>query len=210
MKKNSGGAKGFGGAQDRAQVAGVLQASGHDERAVARAIEQLSGRESRQLEQRRHALGRVAGHDRVEECIRQDERFGAGVDLGQKFFGERARRFAEEHALQMQAAAQCFFEQFDAFDGALAVRGQFGAAECQPQFLQPLVVAAGDGPQTVRLHCEFARACARASRSCFIDWFQEQDVWYISLFKPTMLKPIMLYGRFTPAIRKEPECARKS
>src|ERR1700732_793526 len=48
----------------------------------------------------------------------------------------------------MLAAAQCLFKQFDAFDGAFSLGSQFGAAECDPQFFQPLVVAAGDGTQT--------------------------------------------------------------
>jgi len=30
----------------------------------------------------------------------------------------------------MLAAAQCFFEQLDAFDGTLALGSQLGAAEC--------------------------------------------------------------------------------
>jgi hypothetical protein len=50
----------------------------------------------------------------------------------------------------MQAAAQCFVEQLTAFDGTLPLGRQFGAAECEPQFFQPLVVAAGDGAQTIR------------------------------------------------------------
>src|ERR1019366_8974881 len=81
----------------------------------------------------------------------QDERFGAGVNLGQKFFGKRPCRFAEEYALQMLTAAQRFFEQLDAFDGTLTLGGQLGPAECEPQLFQPLVVAAGHGTQTVRL-----------------------------------------------------------
>ena len=58
---------------------------------------------------------------------------------------------AEEYAVQMLAAAQCFFEQFDAFDGTLTLCRQLGTAEREPQFFQPLVVAAGDGAQAVRL-----------------------------------------------------------
>jgi hypothetical protein len=51
----------------------------------------------------------------------------------------------------MLAAAQCFFEQLDTFDGTLTLGSQFGAAESQAQFFQPLVVAASDGAQAVRL-----------------------------------------------------------
>src|SRR5260370_27921811 len=51
----------------------------------------------------------------------------------------------------MLAAAQRFFEQLDAFDGALSLGSQLGAAEGETQVFQPLVVAAGDGTQTAGL-----------------------------------------------------------
>jgi hypothetical protein len=101
----------------------------------------------------------------------------------------------------MLAAAQCFFQQLDAFDGALTLGSQFGAAECLPQFFQPLVVAAGDGAQTVRL----TRVRAGFA-SCFMGWFQSTGcmvhfIVYATTFRPTIFKP---------TIRKGPECARKS
>ncbi len=82
----------------------------------------------------------------------------------------------------MLAAAQRFFQQFDAFDGALTLGSQFGAAESLAQFFQPLVVTAGNGAQTVCLS-----ASSSGFTSCFMGWFQSQDVWYISLFKPTIV-----------------------
>ena len=65
-------------------------------------------------------------------------------DLGKKLFGERAGGFAEENAFQVLAVAEGFFEQFDAFDGALAFGGEFGAAEGLAQVFEACIVASGD------------------------------------------------------------------
>jgi hypothetical protein len=43
----------------------------------------------------------------------------------------------------MPAVAQRFFDQFDAFNGALTLRSQLGAAEGEAQFFQARVVTTG-------------------------------------------------------------------
>jgi hypothetical protein len=57
----------------------------------------------------------------------------------------------------MLAAVQCFFDDFDTFDGTFAPLSQCGAVERHAQFLQALVVTAGDRAQTVALSLSLRR-----------------------------------------------------
>ena len=66
------------------------------------------------------------------------------ADLGQQFFSDVRRRFPEEYGPKFQSAADRFFHDPHAFNGAFAALGPLPSRECLPQFLHRRMVAAFD------------------------------------------------------------------
>src|SRR5882724_1459742 len=105
-------------------------------------------RDGMNLDQSGHTLRGVARDYRIKEGVRKKQKFDASVDLGQELFGERSCRFAEEHSAQSLAAADRFFDELHAFNGAFAFGREFAAAEGLAQFLEARIVATGDAVQS--------------------------------------------------------------
>jgi len=69
--------------------------------------------------------------------------------LRQQARGTGLTGFADENRAETKPAADCFFNDAEALNGAFTRSGQFPSAEGQAQFFQQRVVAAFDAAQAV-------------------------------------------------------------
>ena len=67
-----------------------------------------------------------------------------GADLGQQAFCQVLRGFLKEHRAKAQPAADGFFNDAEAFDGAATIFGAFRVRERLTEFLHQSIVAAFD------------------------------------------------------------------
>src|SRR6266478_4163196 len=144
----AGRAKGGSGAQDGADVAGVLDAGKNDKQGSASrkgsAHEIVEGSFA-WMDQRGDALRMLGVGEAFEEAIRGTKdgksHFGA-VDEGGEAFVMAFAGFAEKHGLNAAAGTQRFFDEAHAFNAnEAAFRGQ-AAAESHAELLEPAIVAA--------------------------------------------------------------------
>ena len=99
-------------------------------------------------DERGDALRMLGVGDALEQAIGgaqdRDSDFGA-IDQRREAFMVAFAGFAEEDGLDRAAGAQRFFDQADAFDADAAGFGGQAAAQGDAKFLEPAIVAAGDG-----------------------------------------------------------------
>src|SRR5260370_38017680 len=68
-KHHAGASEGFGRAENRAQVAGILQSSEYHDGAYLHPLQHIVERKFFEAHQRGHALRRFAGHETVEQLV---------------------------------------------------------------------------------------------------------------------------------------------
>ena len=97
--------------------------------------------------QRSHALRRFAGDDAGEQLVGQQQGLDLGAELGQKPFCPGRGRLAEKDCPKPQAAANGFFQDAQAFNGAVAVRGELAAGKGPAQLFDQRIMASLDAAQ---------------------------------------------------------------
>ena len=98
-----------------------------------------------------HPLRRLARHRGGEQPVGQQQSFDVGGDLGHQPLGFGFCRPAEEHRPELQPAAQGFFHDAHALNGAMAIGSEFAASEGATQLLDQGVVPSFEGMQSRRL-----------------------------------------------------------
>jgi uncharacterized SAM-binding protein YcdF (DUF218 family) len=125
-EQGAGGSEGFGGADDGAGVAGILQAvEDGDEGAVS---EQLFKLPCGWLHQCHHALGGFGGGEALEEAIGKDGEFAAG-ERGQAAFDGGSDGFGGEDGFHFAAGGEGLLKKVESFSNPAAVRRQPAAGD---------------------------------------------------------------------------------
>ena len=138
-QENAGGGEGFGRAEERADVAGVLQTGEDENERRLTAEERVYRREGRRVDERGDALGLLGGDGTGEDIGRQQEMFGV--------IGNCERRLvavAQEDGGEAQMAADGLGDEVLAFDGNEPGGGAAGAGEGGAQLFDARVLAALD------------------------------------------------------------------
>lgn len=137
QQQRAGGAEGFCGAQERADIAGVLQA-GEDEDQGELAEERFDG-EGRRMDERCDAL-RLLGGDGAGEDIGCEKKL---LGVGREFDAGRVV-LAEKGCDEPESAAQGFRDEVLAFDGDQAGGGAAAVREGGAQLFDTRILAALD------------------------------------------------------------------
>ena len=146
----SGGPKSRGGAEDGADVAGILDAGENDEEGSAGtggSGEEFIEREFAGLDECGDALGMFGIGDALEEAVGGAEDGEAGVwtaDERGEALAVAFAGFAEEDGFDAAGGAESFFNEARAFDADGAVFRGKAAAEGDAKLLEPAVFAAGE------------------------------------------------------------------
>jgi hypothetical protein len=145
-----GRAESGGGAEDGADVAGILDACENDEKRSAGgsgSADEIVERSFARFNQRGDALRMLGIGETFEEAVGGAERgeaeFGA-IDQRGEALAVTLAGFAEEHGLDGAAGTQSLFDETDAFDADESVFSRQAAAESQTELLEPAIVAAGE------------------------------------------------------------------
>ena len=132
----------LGRAENRAQVAGILQSADNDNRADLRPFQQIIEREFFQAHQRGHALRGFAGHEAVEQFVGEQQSF----DLGAAICGRSrsARSCADSRkntALKRSPLRMASSRMRNPSMAQSPAVGEFGAGKGLAQLLHQWVVA---------------------------------------------------------------------
>ena len=139
-----------GGAQDGADIAGILHSSEHDEKRRTRFggnQEKFIERNDARLDQSGDALRMLGVGETLEKTIggSQDREGDFGrIDERSESLMVALASFAEEHRLDAAARAQSFFDQADTFDTDETGLGGQAAAQSDAECPEPAIVAAGE------------------------------------------------------------------
>jgi len=146
----SGSTEGSGGAEDGADVAGILYAGENDEERSAGAGwsgEEIVEREFARLDESGDALGMFSVGDAFEEAIGGAEYGEADVrtaDERGEAFAVAFAGFTEENSFDAAGGAEGFFDEAGAFNADGTVFGGKAAAQGDAELLEPAVFAAGE------------------------------------------------------------------
>jgi hypothetical protein len=143
------GAKGCGGAEDSADVAGILNPrKNHKKRSAGESgrVEQLIECGSARVDKSGDALGMLRVGKAFEEAV-------GSMQRGKSDFRPANKRsetivmalagFAEENRLDAATGAKRFFDEADSFDADGAGFRRQAAAESHAELFEPAVVSAG-------------------------------------------------------------------
>ena len=154
------------GAENRADIPGVLHSGKDDEkRGTGRGgrANQVIERSFAWLDQRRNTLGMFGICQTLEKSVSSAQRrktYFRAVDQRSEAFVMALAGLAEEHRLDGTAGAQCFFDEAHSFDADVTVFGRQATAENEAELLEPAIVAAGQHRKFARtlnaITCSFA------------------------------------------------------
>jgi hypothetical protein len=144
--------EGCGGAEDRADIAGILQSGeDHEQRSLAgrgSARDVIEASIAR-LDEGRDTLGMLSIRDAFEKVIGSAENWESeflAIEVGSETGVMAFAGFRQEHGFDAAAGAECFFGEADAFDTDAAGFGGKSAAKSDAELFQPAIIAASDGP----------------------------------------------------------------
>jgi hypothetical protein len=145
-----GRSEGGGGAEDGADVAGILDAGENDEErssAGERGCENFVERKLAWFDESGDALRMFGVSDAFEEAVggvKDGEGDFFAVEIGSEAGVMAASGFGKENGSDAAAGRESFFGEADAFDADGAGFGGKAAAEGDAKFLEPAILAAGD------------------------------------------------------------------
>ena len=140
---DSRGAEGFGGAQDSADVAGILHADENDDERIEAAQKIVEG-ELRRAQKSSDALRSFGGSDGSEKLVRCAKNEGRTVEFGEKRRERLFRGGAGEDGFELEAGANRFRDEADAFEADAFVFRARGVEDSAEKF-KPVIFARGDG-----------------------------------------------------------------
>src|SRR5215472_18950262 len=144
-KQYAARAESLRGADDRAQVAGILNAGySHQEQVIADLLDQILELGRLQLDQSGHALRRLGVDGAAEDVIGQQQHLRMAGNLGPEARGLGTGALAQENRLEAQAAADGFLDDPQAFNGDAALFGRLSLMEGLTKIFDQRVLPAAD------------------------------------------------------------------